>query len=377
MEFVVRKEDLLSELSLVQGIVERKTTMPILSNLLLSAGAEGIQIVATDLEVGLKTRCEASVSGKGEVTVQARKIFDVVRSLPEGEIQFRRVGDNDLGIECEQSKFTLRGLPVTDFPSLPETTLKNPVNLPAGDLREMISRVIFAVTVDDPVYSLNGALFSVEGKTLTLVATDGHRLAFVSRELDMKPLKSGIKRVVHRKTLAELLKILADRGVEDQVACGEVDNHMLFRVDRSVLTSRFLEKSFPSYEKVLPKFDDHQVTADRVALADALKRVSLLSSERSRAVRLEVSKGRLEISSNSPDLGEASEVLSVDYDGKGMAIGFNARYVLDFTDAVDEPRVRLTLKDGNTQGLLTPEGERAYQYRYVVMPMQLRGEEVN
>ncbi len=375
MEFIVKKDDLLSQLALVQGVVERKTTMPILSHLLLTADKEGLQMVATDLEVGFRTRCEASIGRPGDLTVPARKIFDVVRSLPSGEIQFRRSGDNDLGIECEQSRFTLRGLPVADFPSLPETTLKDPVQLPAAHLREMIARVIFAVTVDDPVYSLNGALFSVEGKTLTLVATDGHRLAYASRELDIKPLKKGIRQVVHRKTMAELLKLLADLDEEDQIACGEVDNHILFKVERAVLTSRFLEKSFPAYEKVLPDFNDHQVGLDREALSAALKRVSLLSSERSRAVRFDVSKGRLEITSNSPDLGEASEVLAADYKGKGTAIGFNARYVLDFAEAVSGPRVRMVLKDSNTQGLFTPEEESDAEYRYVVMPMQLRGEE--
>jgi DNA polymerase-3 subunit beta len=377
VEFIAKKDDLLSQLALVQGIVERKTTMPILSHLLLTADKEGIQLVATDLEVGFRTRCEASISRPGDVTVPARKIFDVVRSLPSGEIQFRRSGDHDLGIECEQSKFTLRGLPVADFPSLPETKLKDPIQLPAAQLREMISRVIVAVTVDDPVYSLNGALFSVEGKTLTLVATDGHRLAYASRELEIKPLKKGIRRVIHRKTLAELLKLLADMDAEDQISCGEVDNHILFRVDRAVLTSRFLEKSFPAYEKVLPDFDDHQVGIDREMLSAALKRVSLLSSERSRAVRLDLSKGRLEITSNSPDLGEASEVLTVDYEGKGTAIGFNARYVVDFAEAVTDSRVKMILKDSNTQGLFMPEESSEAEYKYVVMPMQLRGDEVD
>jgi DNA polymerase-3 subunit beta len=377
VEFIVKKDDLLTQLALVQGIVERKTTMPILSHLLLTADKEGIQLVATDLEVGFRTRCEASVGRPGDVTVPARKVFDVVRSLPAGEIQFRRSGDHDLGIECEQSRFTLRGLPVADFPSLPETTLKNPIQLPAAQLREMIARVIVAVTVDDPVYSLNGALFSVEGKTLTLVATDGHRLAYASRELDIKPLKKGIRRVIHRKTLAELLKLLADLDQDDQISCGEVDNHILFRVDRSVLTSRFLEKSFPAYEKVLPDFDDHQVGIDREMLSAALKRVSLLSSERSRAVRLDLSKGRLEITSNSPDLGEASEVLTVDYEGKGTAIGFNARYVVDFAEAVSDARIKMVLKDSNTQGLFMPEEDSEGEYKYVVMPMQLRGEEVD
>jgi DNA polymerase-3 subunit beta len=217
----------------------------------------------------------------------------------------------------------------------------------------------------------------VEGKTLTLVATDGHRLAYASRELDIKPLKKGIRRVIHRKTLAELLKLLADLDQDDQISCGEVDNHILFRVDRSVLTSRFLEKSFPAYEKVLPDFDDHQVGIDREMLSAALKRVSLLSSERSRAVRLDLSKGRLEITSNSPDLGEASEVLTVDYEGKGTAIGFNARYVVDFAEAVSDARIKMVLKDSNTQGLFMPEEDSEGEYKYVVMPMQLRGEEVD
>lgn len=377
MEFIAKKDDLLGQLALVQGIVERKTTMPILSHLLLVADKEGLQLVATDLEVGFRTRCEASISQPGEVTVPARKIFDVVRSLPGGEIQFRRSGDHDLGIVCEQTKFTLRGLPASDFPSLPETALKDPVQLPAARLREMIARVIFAVTVDDPVYSLNGALFSVEGKTLTLVATDGHRLAYASCELEIKPLKKGIRQVVHRKTLAELLKLLADLDDEDQISCGEVDNHILFRVDRAVLTSRSLEKSFPAYEKVLPDFDDHQIGLDRELLSAALKRVSLLSSERSRAVRFDLTRDRLEITSNSPDLGEASEVLTVDYKGNGVAIGFNARYVIDFTESLSCSRVRMILKDSNTQGLFLPEEELDSEYRYVVMPMQLRGEEAD
>ena len=217
----------------------------------------------------------------------------------------------------------------------------------------------------------------MEGKTLTLVATDGHRLAYTSRELDIKPLKKGIRQVVHRKTMAELLKLLADLDEEDQISCGEVDNHILFRVDRSVLTSRSLEKSFPAYEKVLPDFDDHQIGIDRELLVAALKRVSLLSSERSRAVRFDLSKDRLEITSNSPDLGEASEVLTVDYKGKGVAIGFNARYVIDFAESLSCPRVRMILKDSNTQGLFLPEEESDAEYRYVVMPMQLRGEEAD
>ena len=376
MKFVIRKEDLLPELTLIQGVVERKTTMPILSNLLLKAGAEGIELLATDLEVGLKTRCEATVSAEGEVTVQARKLFDVIKSLPAGEIRFQLAGDVDLGIECEQSRFKLRGLPAADFPSLPEARIENPVNMQGADLKDLITKVLFAVTVDDPVYSLNGALLRIEGQTITLVATDGHRLAYVSRELDIQPLEKPIERVVHRKTLSELLKMTGDTN-GGGVALGEVDNHLLFRSGRSVLFSRFLEKSFPAFEKVLPKDNDLDMVADRVALADALKRVSLLSSERSRAVRLKVEQGRLEISSNSPELGEASEAVNVDYKGGELTIGFNARYLLDFLDVVRDEKVRLSLKDVDTQGLLTPEGDHPEQYRYVVMPMQLRGDEVD
>ncbi|MFQ5766678.1 MAG: aminotransferase class V-fold PLP-dependent enzyme, partial [Acidobacteriota bacterium] len=163
MEFVVQKENLLTQLTLVQGIVERKTTMPILSNVLMQTGPEGVSIMATDLEVALATRCEAVVGRQGEVAVQARKLFDVVRSLPPGEIQFRALGEMDLGIECEQARFTLRGLLAADFPSIPEATVAKPILLPAADLRQMISRVAFAVTVDDPVYSLNGALMLMDG----------------------------------------------------------------------------------------------------------------------------------------------------------------------------------------------------------------------
>ena len=376
MEFVVSKENLLPELTLIQGVVERKTTMPILSNLLLKTGAEGIELLATDLEVGLKTRCEADVTAQGEVTVQARKLFDVVKSLPGGDIRFRLSGESDLGIECEQSRFKLRGLPASDFPALPQAKMVNPVNMPGAALKDLISKVLFAVTVDDPVYSLNGALMRIDGKTLTLVATDGHRLAYVSSELDIQPLDVPMERVVHRKTLTELSKMMADID-GGSVSLGEVDNHLLFRTTRSILFSRFLEKSFPAFEKVLPKENNLHIIADRLVLTDALKRVSLLSSERSRAVRLKVTKGNLEISSNSPELGEAVESLAVDYDGTEVIMGFNARYLLDFLDAVSDEKVRLSLKDADTQGLLTPAGDHPEEYRYVVMPMQLRGDEVD
>lgn len=374
MEFIVNKEDLLPELTLIQGVIERKTTMPILSNLLLKATAEGVELLATDLDVGLKTRCEAQVTGQGEVTVQARKLFDVVKSLPGGEIRFKVAGSADLGITCGKSRFKLRGLPAADFPALPDATVEQPVHLTGIDLRDLVAKVLFAVTVDDPVYSLNGALLRIDGKTLTLVATDGHRLAYVSRELNIDPVKTPLERVVHRKTLSELSKMLAESG-NDTVSCGEVANHLLFRSARSTLFSRFLDKSFPAFEKVLPEGNDQHLMADRGALTGALKRVSLLSSERSRAVRLSVEAGSLEISSNSPELGEAMETLPVDYTGKPMAIGFNARYLVDFLDVVSDEKVRLSLKDADTQGLLTPGEEHPEDYRYVVMPMQLRGEE--
>ena len=177
MEFVVSKANLQSQLLLAQGIVERKTTLPILSHILLRATAEGIDLVATDLEVGLQGRCDAVVAAPGEVSVQARKLLEIVRSLPEAEIQVRRSGD-DLNIQCERSRFRLRGLPAAEFPKLPDTAVRQPVVLRAADLRDMIGKVLFAVTVDDPVYSLNGALLQMEGQTLTLVATDGHRLAY-------------------------------------------------------------------------------------------------------------------------------------------------------------------------------------------------------
>ena len=373
MEFVVSKANLQNQLLLAQGIVERKTTLPILSHILLRATAEGIDLVATDLEVGLQGRCDAVVAAPGEVSVQARKLLEIVRSLPEAEIQVRRSGD-DLNIQCERSRFRLRGLPAADFPKLPDTAVRQPVVLRAADLRDMIGKVLFAVTVDDPVYSLNGALLQMEGQTLTLVATDGHRLAYISRTLDVKPVKETIRRVVHRKTLSELIRVLGESD-EETVSFGESENHLLFHCGRSILVSRFLEKSFPAYDKVLPQSHERVVQADRAAFGDALRRVSLLSSERSRAVRLQIGPGRLEISSNSPELGEASEALTVDYTGEAMTIGFNARYVLDFLEAVQDPRVRLELKDADTQGLLLPDGDHGYDYRYVVMPMQLRGEE--
>ncbi len=367
MEISVRKGDLVRELQLVQGIVERKTSIPVLSNVLVEAKGAELKLAATDLDVSLRCGCAAEVMKDGALTLGAKKLYEIARMLPESEVRLKQLPDAWVAIDCERASFKMAGLPREDYPSLPEAKGRKGVEIPAAALKDLISRTAFAITAEDARYYLAGALLVLDKDGASMVATDGHRLAFAQRRLALKGAEGG-RVLVPRKAIHELGRLLEG---DDPVLFQEVENHLLFSVGGRTLASKTIEGQFPAYEKVISAATDKHAVLDREQLAMALRRVSLLSSERSRAVKLALQNGRLELLASSPELGEAQESLAADYKGEAVEIGFNAQYLLDFLAAAGGQAVTLDVKDGESQGVLRPEGDGDTEYRYVVMPMRL------
>jgi DNA polymerase-3 subunit beta len=369
MELVVRKNDLLRELQLFQGIVERKNTIPILANVLMEAKGEEVRFLATDLEVGLRSRCAASVTKGGSLTLPAKKLYEIVKSLPETDI---RIAEEKGGVKVAADRFDSRmqTLPREDFPTLPEGGGAATVMLPRAALKEMVAKTQFAITGEDTRYFLNGALFVLRGDSMSLVATDGHRLALVKVKRD-GPADGAeeSKPILPKKTLGELARLLMEGDGDIGFERGE--NHLFFDVGGRMLISRMIDGQFPAYERVIPKGNDKHIEFERDRLTNAVKRVALLSNERSRAVKFQIEKNKVDVTSSSPEFGEAKETLPVEYGGQPMQICFNAQYVLDFLAAVATDVVALELKDEVSQAVMTPVGAEGYEYTYVIMPMRV------
>ena len=367
MELVVRKNDLLKELSLLQGIVERKNTIPILANVLLEASKDRVSLLATDLDVGLRSQCEASVVKAGTLTLPAKKLFEIVKALPETDV---RIEEDKNGVKVAADRFDSRmqTLPREDFPTLPDATGKGRASLPRNALKEMVAKTQFAITGEDTRYFLNGAKFVLKPDSLTLVATDGHRLALVEVKHNVG-ITDEVGVILPKKTLLELGKLLAEGDGDIMFESGE--NHLFFEVGDRMLISRMIDGQFPAYERVIPKGNDKDIEFERERLTNAVKRVALLSNERSRAVKFEIEKGKVEVTSSSSEFGEAREQLPVDYTGTAMTISFNAQYVLDFLNVVETDIVSLSLKDEVSQAVMKPVGAQGYDYTYVIMPMRI------
>ena len=377
MEMVVRKTDLLRELQLFQGIVERKNTIPILANVLIEASDGEVKLLATDLEVGLRSRCDASVAKRGSLTLPAKKLYEIIKALPETDV---RIEEDKNGVKVAADRFDSRmqTLPREDFPTLPESTGVANATLARDVLRQMVGKTQFAITGEDTRYFLNGALFILRPDSMSLVSTDGHRLALVTvpRESVKAKDKSSadakdeeVRVILPRKTLLELGRLLSEG--EGEILYERGENHLFFSIGGRLLISRMIDGQFPAFERVIPKSNDKRVEFDRDRLTSAVRRVALLSNERSRAVKFLMDKGKVEIASSSPEFGEAKEVLMVDYAAAPVTICFNAQYVLDFLNAVETENISLEFKDEMSQAVLKPLGAAGYDYTYVIMPMRI------
>jgi DNA polymerase-3 subunit beta len=374
MKLSISKTELLHGVSRIQSIVEKRNSMPILANTLIEAsiveGDKGLQLSATDLEVGLQSRHVAKVETAGGLTISAKKLFEIVRELPDDQIELEATANSYLEIRCNRSRFTLAGTAAEEYPTLPEFSPEKTVPVSTALLSAMIDCTMYAASVDETRYNLNGVYFEVLPDTgsIRLVATDGHRLACIDREIegDISALSSGV--IIPRKGLGEL-KRLVDEADAEQIDLAFAQNTGLARKGDVTLVMRLIEGEFPNYNQVIPKDLSRHLILAADPLIHSLRRVALLSSERNRAVKLELGDGQLVISSSNPDLGDAREELDVDYGGESLTIGFNARYLLDAISAIGTKDIRLSFQDELSPARVSPPDDETILG--VVMPMRI------
>lgn len=369
MQFVVSKQNLQRELAYVQGVVEKKNTIPVLSNILIeSVGENNVRLTGTDLDVTIRCDMDAEVSTTGSICVQARKLFEIARLLPDAPVTFKKEDNDWVTVTCDKTRFKMVGVARDAFPEVPSFK-SAPTKLSAEIIKSFIDKTIFAITQEESRYTLSGAKFILDEAGAKMVTTDGHRLAYVERKGVSKNGSDAIDTLIPRKTLAELTKLTA--GFEGEISLGLDNNHIFFEVGPRLLVSRMLYGQFPNYDMVMPKNNDKSVQFDCGLLNAAVRRVALMSDERSHAIRFHLEPNQLVISSQNAEEGEASETIQAEYSGEETDIGFNAQYLQDFLNVIGEGAVAFEFKDGNSQAQLRPAEGEDYDYKYVVMPMRL------
>ncbi|HEY4641018.1 MAG TPA: DNA polymerase III subunit beta [Thermoanaerobaculia bacterium] len=376
MELTVGKADLQKELQLCQGVVEKRSTIPILSNVLLKAADGKLQVAATDLDVTILTSCSAKITTPGGVTLEARRLFDIVRSLPDDDVHIALQENNQMLIESGTAKFRLLGLPAEDYPTLPTVNVTEGYTIPLDELKTMVAKVKFAITHEETRFQLNGALLKMQPQKMEMVATDGHRMALINFPYatggNGRTKGNDLTILIPRKALDEILRLEA--GEDGTVKFGVSDNQLFFDAADRRLMARMIDVNFPNYMEVISRDNDRHVMVDRERLLSTIKRISLVANERTRAVRFDFAPGKLTVSSTNPELGDARETVPIDYAGQPFFVGLNAAYVMDFLSATDTPSVSLDLKDENSQCIGRPAStaeDLPYDYLYVVMPMRL------
>ena len=367
MEVRIDKDTFLNGVQKVQGIVEAKGAMPILSHLLLTTEKERISIQATDLEIGAKGYYSANVVAKGQVTLNAKKLFDILRELPSEEVHLTREDNHWVTLKCGKSKFRLPGMSSQDFPPFPEFSQDSLLKFSSKLLKEMIRKTFFAQSPDETRQVLNGLLLEREGRKLNMVGTDGHRLAVIKRNLGDAAKGDKLSYLIPKKALAELMKLIEDEDATFSFSAK--NNHLAFMQGDQVIVSRKIDGKFPNYQQVIPSDNKLQVSVNRDVLQHALKRVALLADEKSKMVRFDVQSGNITLTTDTTELGEAREEIPVSYSGEDVSIGLNAKYVLDVLNVIDDEEVVLNLKDQNSSCLITSNKDKDYQS--IVMPMRL------
>lgn len=371
MKLSVEKKDLLNVIARAQNIVEKRNTMPILVNVLIEAKNEGMRAFATDLEVSLTDEIQASVKAPGKVAVNAKSLFEIVKELPEGRIDLERKENNWLKISQNRAVFNMVGISPEEYPVFPTFTTQEFVKMDSEVLSEMIEKTIYAVSTDETRYHMNGVYLEVvperEAASYRMVATDGHRLSLVDRKIPSSPPKSTQGVIVPRKGLHEIRKLLD--SVEESVEIAIEGAQLVVRHGTTVLMVRLIEGKYPNYKQLIPQNLKEHFLVQREALLSSLKRVSLLSNSKSKGVTFSISAGKMEVTSNNPELGDAREELEVEYKGKDIKIGFNARYVLDVLSSMKDDIVRVELNDQLSPGLVRPQDDAGYTC--VVMPMRI------
>ncbi len=365
MEILVTKNNFLKSISLAGSVTSNKTnTLPILANILIETeGDAQLRLVGTDLEVGLSTHVPCKVVKEGSITLPAKKIQEIVRELPEGEVEISVAKNNSVTIRSGKAVFKIMGLSKEDYPKLPDIDEKAAIEFEQALIKESLELTSFAISYDETRYVLNGVLMSIKGNQVKFVATDGRRLAYMDRSFE-SPVTQNIEMIIPTKAVQELLKILNWDGI---MKIFPSKNQVVFEVGETVVFSRVIEGNFPNYEQVIPKSEKTASSAKREDFLQAIKRTALLTSADSPAVKLDFVKGKILISSRAPNLGEAKEELTAEVKGDDIAIGFNPHYLMDVLKNLDTENISFSLTDPDKPGLI--KGKEGYQY--VIMPMQL------
>ena len=393
MEFVIKQSVLKDELGFVQGIVEKKSTIPVLSNILIeSVGENTIRIVGTDLDVTIRCEAEADIKQSGAMCIQARKLFDIVRLLENGDVHFTKEENDWVKMTCGKSKFRLAGVSKDNFPEVPSFK-SAPMKLPTEIFNHFIQHTAFAITNEQSRFTLSGAKFIVADGMAKMVTTDGHRLAYIERNLGENAPAETMDTLIPKKALMEL--VIISRDANSEVSFGEDPNHIYFEVDGRLLITRKLSGNFPNYEMVIPKDNDKVATFDLEEMKSAIRRVALMADERTRSVKLNIKSGEIEIGAQSSEEGEANESVAADYDGEEVQVGFNSQYLQEFLSVVtakeaesvtenesdgekvkvketsNRQRIAFEFKNGNAQTMMNIAGDTNYNYKYIVMPLRI------
>lgn len=371
-EFFVKREDLLEEISHLQGAVNRKCSIPILNNILMHATGHVLFLTATDLDLSIRTSCPAKVVTPGTFTIPARKLYDYLRLLPNGDLSLKVLSNNWIQMRSGRSHTKMVGLPRTNFPTLPLFPRDSSLLLESNILCDLISRTLFAISKEESRYLLNGALLLVRPQGITMVATDGHRMA-VCEQSKCKTLPQQEKRLlISRKALVEIGRLLAQSPPE-HIQLADNDSTLFFVIGRRLLTARQLTGRFPAYEGVLPRDNNHQILVGRDELTSSIMRVAQFADERSNAIRVRLQNDELKLSSSTVETGESEDILPISYKGDPLTIGFNSQYLLDFLKVAGTERLRIEFKSAQTAVEFKPEDPAAVDigYRYVVMPTRI------
>jgi DNA polymerase III subunit beta len=368
MEFRIAADELKKALYRAQGIVERKTTMPILANVLVTAHKTGVTVTAFDLEIGIVSEHPAEVVKPGAVTLSAKYVFDIVQNLPDAHVTLKKLANNYVEISSGSAHFKIVGTAPEEYPKLPREESAPLVQVTGNTLLEMIKKTQFAISTDETRYILNGVYFEPQqGGKVRMVATDGHRLSLIERELPGEfKLKGGV--IIPRKGLLELKRLL-DEAPDAECQLGFAENSALFKKTGLTMVMRLIDGQFPEYQRVIPKEGEKAVLVPKTRLLEGLKRIALLSADKSYAVRVGLSENQLLITANNPDLGEAKDALDIAYRGTAITIGFNARYLIDVLTVTDTDEVAFELGDEHSPGVLHAPGDRSFTA--VVMPMRV------
>ena len=363
MRFDTTKDVLTKGIQEVQSAINPKTTLPILSNLLIETGKDSVSLTATDLDMGIISTIPVKIGSEGVITAPAKKFFDIIKELPDGEVSISVKKNNLIYIECTSCVFKIMGLPKDEFPQLPDLKDKDSIIMQRPRLKKMLSMTSFAISRDETRYVLNGALFVIKPAYIRIVATDGRRLAMVEEKIQ-SPKTHEKKVIIPAKTITELLKLLGDEG-DVKICFG--NNQVLFDMGGTKIVSRLIEGEFPNYEQVIPKEIKDKILIMRAKFLSATKRAALFTNPDSLAVKVELVKDKMVLSKNAPYIGEAYEEIAVDYKGKDLAIGFNPDYLIDALKNINDEMVPFEVADAEKPGVIRIGSE----YVYVVLPMQI------